>query len=76
MESRLIILGENEPKTLLLSSENQLGNYSSFSSFQEEEAAITTSSNGSAFSTLRERVSTLFNNVKPSQVGHRNVNHQ
>ncbi|WDM84908.1 DUF3023 domain-containing protein [Ehrlichia sp. JZT12] len=62
-KSRLVILGENK-----------VANHSPFNSFYEEET--THGSSGAPFSMLKERVSTLFNNVKSSRIGYRNVNHQ
>ncbi|WDM84912.1 DUF3023 domain-containing protein [Ehrlichia sp. JZT12] len=75
MESRLMILGDDTPRTQLPSSESEVRNYSTFSSFQEEEE-ITHSGNISAFSTFRERVRTLFSNVRSNRIEYRNVNHQ
>ncbi|WDM84911.1 DUF3023 domain-containing protein [Ehrlichia sp. JZT12] len=78
MESRLIILGDHESRIQLFSSENGVGNYSSFSSFQQEEKEEITHRNdgGGAFSTFKERVCTLFSNVRSNRIEYRNVNHQ
>ncbi|WDM84913.1 DUF3023 domain-containing protein [Ehrlichia sp. JZT12] len=92
VESRLIILDGNESRTQLssagsevrdddtlrtrlLSSENEVRNYSTFSSFQEEEE-ITHSGNSGTFSKFRERVRTLFSNVRHNRIEYRNLNHQ